>query len=93
MVDDGIATGGSIRAALRGVRRANPSRVVLAVPIAPPETLKALAGEADEVVCLAAPAIFYGIGQFYDDFHQLNDAEVIRMLESARKEQPAAAVS
>ncbi len=86
VVDDGIATGGSIRAALRGVRRAGPACVVLAVPVAPGETIRALRGEADEVVCLSSPASFYAIGQFYRDFHQCTDDEVIRLLESSRAE-------
>ncbi len=89
VVDDGIATGGSVRAALRGIRRANPAAVVLAVPVAPADTVEALAREADEVVCLIAPATFFGISQFYEDFHQLSDQEVIRMLASGRAEQPA----
>lgn len=89
VVDDGIATGGSVRAALRGVRRANPARIVLAVPVAPADAVEELRHEADEVVCLTAPAAFFGISQFYEDFHQLIDEEVIRMLESARHEQPA----
>lgn len=89
VVDDGIATGGSVRAALRGVRRANPARIVLAVPVAPADAVEQLAREADEVVCLTAPAAFFGISQFYEDFHQLIDEEVIRMLESGRHEQPA----
>ncbi len=84
VVDDGIATGGSIRAALRGVRRKGPARVVLAVPVAPSATIQALRREADDVVCLSSPASFYAIGQFYRDFHQLGDDEVIRLLESAR---------
>lgn len=84
VVDDGIATGGSIRAALRGVRRAGPARVVLAVPVAPSATIQQLRHEADEVVCLSSPASFYAIGQFYHDFHQLDDQEVIRLLDTAR---------
>lgn len=84
VVDDGIATGGSIRAALRAVRRAAPARVILAVPVAPAETIRELRREADEVVCLSSPASFYAIGQFYHDFHQLDDEEVLRLLEAAR---------
>jgi putative phosphoribosyl transferase len=82
VVDDGIATGGSTRAALRGVRRARPKRLVLAVPVAPPSTLEMLAGEADEIVCLSAPEEFFAVGQFYRDFHQVSDDEVIRTLKS-----------
>lgn len=87
VVDDGIATGGSIRAALRGVKRGSPRRVILAVPVGPADTIEDLAQEADEVVCLSTPLTFYGIGQFYRDFHQLDDDEVVRMLEAGRPEQ------
>ncbi|HYB91430.1 MAG TPA: phosphoribosyltransferase [Candidatus Binataceae bacterium] len=91
VVDDGIATGGSTRAALRGARRAMPARLVLAVPVAPPSTLQALKGEADEIICLSSPEEFFAVGQFYRDFHQVSDEEVIRMLEEAQHPRPAAA--
>jgi predicted phosphoribosyltransferase len=77
VVDDGIATGASARAALRALRRRGAARLVLAVPVAPPETLTELRGEADEIVCLAEAELFFGIGAFYGDFHQLTDDEVI----------------
>jgi threonine aldolase len=89
IVDDGIATGGSIRAALRGVKRAKPRKIVLAVPVAPDQTLASLRGEADEIVCLGTPPYFYAVGQFYGDFHQVSDEEVIRTLESAARARPA----
>jgi putative phosphoribosyl transferase len=85
VVDDGIATGGSIRAALRGVRRMEPAKLVLAVPVAPPETIAALRGEADEIVCLEAPEYFMALGEFYDDFRQTGDDEVIELLEAASR--------
>jgi putative phosphoribosyl transferase len=85
VVDDGIATGGSVRAALRGVRRSQPRQVVLAVPVAPPESLAALAGEADVVICLSTPRFFHAVGQFYDDFTQTSDEEVIALLRAARR--------
>jgi len=90
VVDDGIATGGSTRAALRGARRAMPRRLVLAVPVAPPSTIQALKGEADEIVCLSSPEGFYAVGQFYREFHQVSDQEVIRMLAEAQNLRPAA---
>ncbi len=90
VVDDGIATGGSIRAALRGVRQQASKKIVLAVPVGPAETIESLRDEVDEIVCLSMPPMFFGIGEFYGDFHQLADAEVIRLLELARPEQPAA---
>ncbi|MGQ9369028.1 phosphoribosyltransferase [Azospirillum sp. ST 5-10] len=83
VVDDGIATGATMRVALRAVRRAGPRRLVLAVPVAPRSTLAALSAEVDEVVCLATPEPFGAIGYFYDDFRQLDDAEVVRLLDEA----------
>ncbi len=90
VVDDGIATGGSIRAALRGVRQQGPKKVVLVVPVGPADTIESLRDEVDEVVCLSTPPMFFGIGEFYSDFHQLTDAEVIRLLKLARPEEPTA---
>ncbi len=80
VVDDGIATGSSMRAALRGVRRAKPKRLILAVPVAPVETVVSLQSEADEIICLETPPNFYAVGQFYRDFHQVADDEVRRLL-------------
>jgi putative phosphoribosyl transferase len=85
LVDDGIATGATMRAALRSVRLANPKRLVLAVPVAPPDTVSDLAAEADEVVCLRTPSFFGSIGYFYDDFRQLEDTDVIRLLDEAER--------
>jgi putative phosphoribosyl transferase len=84
VVDDGIATGSSIRAALRGIRRQRPARLILAVPVAPAEIIEALRGEADEIVCLETPAEFYAVGQFYRDFHHVSDDEVKAILQSGR---------
>jgi putative phosphoribosyl transferase len=85
VVDDGIATGGSMRAALRGVRRAHPKQLVLAVPVAPPDTLESLRPEVDDLICLSAPAFFHAVGQFYENFSQTTDEEVIQLLEAARQ--------
>jgi predicted phosphoribosyltransferase len=82
VVDDGIATGATMVAALRAVRAARPARLVAAVPVAPPEGLVRLAREADEVVCLTAPVHFQAVGQFYSDFRQVTDAEVVVLLAS-----------
>jgi putative phosphoribosyl transferase len=84
VIDDGIATGSSVRAALRGVRRMKPKRLVLAVPVAPSETLETLRGDADEIVCLETPEDFYAVGQFYRDFHQVSDDEVTQILATNR---------
>jgi len=84
VVDDGIATGSSVRAALRGVRRAKPKQVILAVPVAPAETVEALRDDADKIVCLETPENFFAVGQFYRDFHQVSDGEVKRILAARR---------
>jgi predicted phosphoribosyltransferase len=73
-----------MEAALRATRRAGPKRLVLAVPVAPPDTIERLRSEVDEVVCLATPRRLGAIGAFYADFRQLDDEEVIRLLQAAR---------
>jgi putative phosphoribosyl transferase len=83
VIDDGIATGATMRAALRGLRRRGPARVVLAVPVAAPEALALLAREVDEIVCLHAPRDLGGVGAYYDDFRQVSDEEVCRLLRVA----------
>ncbi|MFE2067901.1 phosphoribosyltransferase [Streptomyces sp. NPDC059467] len=80
VVDDGLATGSTARAALRHVRRRDPARTVLAVPVGAPDSLDALAAEADLVVCPYRPAFFSSVGQWYDDFGQLTDADVLDAL-------------
>jgi putative phosphoribosyl transferase len=80
VVDDGLATGASARAAIGVLRRRGAHRIVLAVPVAPPQTVKALRGVADEVVALATPGAFMAIGQFYTDFTQTSDEDVTRLL-------------
>ncbi len=70
---------------MRGLARHDPARLVLAVPVAPAESLAELRGECDDVVCLATPDPFYAVGPHYRDFRQTEDAEVIRLLEEARQ--------
>ena len=89
MVDDGIATGGTARAALRALGRQAPARLVLATPVASPEAAEALRAEADEAVFLATPADFEAVGAFYDDFRQTEDDEVVRLLREAGGGGPA----
>jgi putative phosphoribosyl transferase len=84
VVDDGIATGGSIRAALRGIRRRGARKIVLAVPVAAADTLRSLRDESDEIECLESPESFGAIGEFYRDFTQTSDQEVIGLLDRAR---------
>ncbi|MDI7246407.1 MAG: phosphoribosyltransferase [Bacillota bacterium] len=83
VVDDGIATGYTMLAALRGVREENPARLVAAVPVAPPDSVERLEAEADEVVVLSRPTPFFAVGQFYEDFSQVSDEEVQDLLVQA----------
>ncbi len=80
VVDDGIATGGTARAVLRALRRQNPHGLVLAVPVAPPDTVADLSADADEIVCLLTPDPFRAVGEHYREFQQTTDEEVIRLL-------------
>ena len=90
LVDDGIASGATMRAALRAVRRRKPGRLVLAVPVAPRDSLNELGKEADEILCLSVPRDFYAVGQFYRDFRQTGDSEVTALLDSANAAHRAA---
>jgi len=86
LVDDGIATGSSMLAAIQALREMKPAGLVLAVPVAPITTCNRLKSEVDELVCVEAPKLFHGVGQFYDDFSQVSDAEVTGLLERASAE-------
>jgi putative phosphoribosyl transferase len=86
LVDDGIATGGTVRAAIRSIRAEEPKTIVLAVPVAAPDTIEALKAEADHVLCLLTPSDLYAIGLWYEDFTQVPDEEVVRILDLARHE-------
>ena len=83
VVDDGIATGTTVKAALQALKRRNPKKLVLAVPVGPSQTIEELAAYVDEVICLQQPEPFNAIGDFYSDFHQISDEEVIEMLAAA----------
>lgn len=85
VVDDGIATGTTVRAALQALRRRRPARLVLAVPVAPPDTVAALRADVDELVCLSQPMNFHAVGVHYADFDQISDDEVIRILDESRE--------
>ena len=89
VVDDGIATGATTRAALEAIRERKPRKLVLAVPVAPTSTLKELSGLPDEIVCLQSHEPFYAIGLYYEDFRQVSDDEVIEILADARKHETA----
>ena len=83
VVDDGIATGATVHAALQALRRRRPASVVLAVPVAAPEAVAALSTEVDELVCLAQPARFRAVGEHYADFDQVSDDEVVQLMRAA----------
>ncbi len=91
VVDDGIATGATTRAALRATRMRDPSKLVLAVPVAAPDTLKSLEGEADEIVCLEQPRTFVAVGLHYADFSEVTDEDVREALDTfpPRQTEPA----
>jgi putative phosphoribosyl transferase len=80
VVDDGIATGATVHAALQALRRRGPASVVLAVPVASREAVAALSTDVDELVCLAQPALFRAVGEHYADFEQVSDDEVVRLM-------------
>jgi predicted phosphoribosyltransferase len=82
VVDDGLATGATMIAALHGLRAAKPAQLICAVPVSPPDTLVKVAELADEVVCLDTPRSFQAVGQFYQNFPQVDDEEVIEVLKS-----------
>lgn len=84
LVDDGIATGGTAKAAARALRQAGAAAVTLAVPVAPSSSLDELASEVDDVVCLATPEPFNAVGEHYRDFTQTSDDDVIALLQAAR---------
>src|SRR4051812_48539968 len=85
LVDDGLATGASMRAAAAALRQHNVARLVVAVPVAAAETCAELKEEVDDIVCGVTPANFYGVGQFYEDFSQTSDEEVRALLAAANK--------
>lgn len=83
LIDDGLATGASMMAAIHAVRVHGPSRIVVAVPVGPPETVEVLLSEVDELVCPIIPDWLMSIGHWYVDFSQTSDAEVMRLLQRA----------
>ncbi len=88
LVDDGIATGATAIAAIRALRALNVARIVLAVPVAPPDTVEAMRALVDEIVVLASPAMFWAVGAFYADFRPILDEQVCRLLAAARRAHP-----
>lgn len=89
IVDDGLATGSTMAAAIDVIRRHKPKGIIVAVPVAPPDTAERLRFRVDEFVCLETPASFEAVGYWYVDFAQVEDAEVVRLVEQARSRVPA----
>jgi len=89
IVDDGIATGATVRVAVQAARAAGAARVVVAAPVAPSESVERLAASADEVVVVATPDLFFALSQFYERFEQVEDAEVASLLGSTPRRPPA----
>jgi putative phosphoribosyl transferase len=83
LIDDGVATGSTVLASLRALRKRQPGELILAIPVGPPETVARLGREADQVVCLMTPEPFWAVGRFYEVFDQTTDEEVVELLESA----------
>ena len=83
LVDDGLATGATMRAAVKALRQRGAAKIVVAVPVGPPDTCKEFEDEADEVVCASAPEFFQAVGQYYEDFSQTSDGEVRELLAKA----------
>lgn len=80
LTDDGIATGATVEAAIQVVQAQKPKKIVVAIPVAPPEVVKKLKSQVDELICLQTPALFWAVGQFYQEFEQTSDEEVVEML-------------
>jgi putative phosphoribosyl transferase len=85
LVDDGLATGSTMRAAAAALKAQHPERLVVAVPVAPPETCASLQSEVDDVVCARSPEPFFAVGNWYDDFSQITDEEVRELLRAAER--------
>ena len=85
LIDDGLATGATMRAAVKALRQRGAAKIVVAVPVGPPDTCKEFEEEADEVVCASAPEFFQAVGQYYEDFSQTSDEEVSELLARAAK--------
>jgi len=84
VVDDGIATGGTVRAALQALAKVGAKRIVLAVPVAPADSLQQMESLCDQVICLMSPSPFYAVGAHYVDFDQTDDSEVVELLQQAK---------
>ena len=93
IVDDGVATGNTLFAAIKAIRRKNPDKIIAAIPVAPPEIATKLSSVVDELICLYTPTDFRGVGQFYEDFYPVEDEEVMALLEKNRIQNTSSKVS
>ena len=93
LVDDGLATGATMRAAVKALRQRGAAKIVVAVPVGPPDTCHEISKEADETICLSTPPFFQAVGQYYDDFSQTSDEDVRELLTKAAQERQRGAVS
>jgi putative phosphoribosyl transferase len=89
LVDDGLATGATMRAAVKALRQRGVAKIVVAVPVGPPDTCREFEDEADETICASTPEFFQAVGQYYEDFSQTSDEEVRELLARAAQERPA----
>ena len=89
LVDDGLATGATMRAAVKALRHGGAAKIVVAVPVGPPDTCREIEQQADETVCLSTPAFFQAVGQYYEDFSQTTDEDVRQLLARAAQERTA----
>jgi putative phosphoribosyl transferase len=89
LVDDGLATGATMRAAVKAARQSGAAKIVVTVPVGPPDTCREIQEEADETICLSTPVFFQAVGQYYEDFSQTSDEDVRELLSSAAQERPA----
>jgi len=83
LVDDGLATGATMRAAVKALRQSSAAKIIVAVPVGPPDTCREIEEQADETICLSTPAFFQAVGQYYDDFSQTSDEDVRELLSQA----------
>ncbi len=88
LVDDGLATGATMRAAVKALRQSGAAKIVVAVPVGPPDTCREIEQEADETICLSTPPFFQAVGQYYEDFSQTSDEDVRELLSQAAQDIP-----
>src|SRR6266478_3262609 len=88
LVDDGLATGATMRAAVKALRQQGAAKIIVAVPVGPPDTCHEIEEEADETICLSTPPFFQAVGQYYEDFSQTSDEDVRELLSQAAQERP-----